>query len=86
MKTMSPGYWAALDRARKKKATPADLARVSLGSYSAFLRNRVAYAQGEIDSKDDYCFTAPGTGVVTDLRGACDSTMLLGTGNPTLVP
>ena len=93
---MSPGYWAALDRARKKKATAADLARVSLGSYSAFLRNRVAYAQGEIDHASSQrelagersvpCFTAPGTGVVTDLRGACESTMLLGTGNPTLVP
>ena len=46
----------------------------------------VAHAQGEIDSKDDHCFTAPGTGVVTDSRGARDSTMLLGTGNPILVP
>lgn len=79
---LAPGYWAALDRARRKRAAPADLARVSLGPYAAFIRDRVLYAQADFD----FSSTAPGAGVDTDRRGERDSAALQGTGNPTLVP
>ncbi len=75
---LSPGFWLALEDGRRKKAKPGQVARISLGPYAAFIRNRVlAAAMSPLTGEGE---PALGTSVET----ATCSHSLQETGNPHL--
>lgn len=75
---LAPGFWLELDAARKRKAKPEQLARLSLGGYAVLIRNRVlAAAMSPLTGEGE---PALGTSVETANCGVS----LQETGNPFL--